>query len=73
MDPEAAAKAAAEAQAKHAVDPVRKPEDAVLFVPITANNASEHAYRLGIGKHLPRLSDKDEAALEGRYCRSQTP
>lgn len=44
-----------------------KVEDSVLFVPITANNAHEHAYRLG-RFHLPRLSDKDEAAMVERYC-----
>lgn len=43
-------------------------EDSALFVPITANNAFEHAYRLGFGFHLPRLSDKDSAALKERYC-----
>jgi hypothetical protein len=42
--------------------------DSLLFVPITANNSFEHAYRLNHGKHLPRLSDKDEAALKTRYC-----
>ena len=49
-----------------------RPDDAPLFIPITANNSFEHAYRLGQGKHLPGLSDKDRAALKGRYCGSQT-
>jgi len=42
--------------------------DSLMFVPITANNSFEHAYRLSHGFHLPRLSDKDGAALKGRYC-----
>jgi hypothetical protein len=45
-----------------------KPADSQMFVPITANNAHEHSYRLGAGFHLPRLSDKDEAAMKKRYC-----
>ena len=45
-----------------------KPENSLLFIPITANNAWEHSYRLGYGQHLPRLSDKDEAAVKKRYC-----
>jgi hypothetical protein len=44
-----------------------KVEDSAMFVPITANNAHEHAYRLG-RFHMPRLSDKDEAAMKTRYC-----
>lgn len=43
-------------------------QDSLMFVPITANNAFEHAYRLGSGFHLPRLSDKDKAAMKARYC-----
>ena len=39
-----------------------------MFVPITANNAGSHAYRLGRGKRLPSLSDKDKSALANRYC-----
>jgi hypothetical protein len=42
--------------------------DSLLFVPITANNAHEHGYRLSHGKHLPSLSDKDKGAVKGRYC-----
>lgn len=49
-----------------------KPEKSVMFIPITANNAWEHSYRLGAGFHLPRLSDKDEAAVKKRYCESRT-
>lgn len=45
-----------------------KPEDSRMFVPITANNAHEHAYRLGTGFHLPRLSDRDQSAVKKRYC-----
>ena len=46
----------------------RRVEDSSMFIPITANNAPEHAYRLGHGLFLPRLSDKDTAALLDRYC-----
>ena len=44
-----------------------KVADSAMFIPITANNAHEHAYRLGRFQ-MPRLSDKDEAALKERYC-----
>lgn len=47
-----------------------KSYDALTFVPITANNAVEHAYRLDQGKLLPGLSGKDSAALSSRYCPS---
>ena len=43
-------------------------QDSPMFVPITANNSFEHAYRLGHGLRLPGLSDKDTAALKKRYC-----
>lgn len=43
-------------------------EDSLMFVPITANNAPEHAYRMYHGKLLPGLSDKDSEALQNRYC-----
>ena len=43
-------------------------KDSRMFVPITANNSFEHAYRLGHGLRLPGLSDKDTAALKKRYC-----
>lgn len=46
-----------------------KVADSLMFVPITANNAFEHAYRLGRFQ-MPRLSDKDEAAMIDRYCPS---
>lgn len=42
--------------------------DAPAFVPITADNAPAHAYRLSQGLRLPTLSDKDRAALSVRYC-----
>lgn len=44
--------------------------DALIFVPITANNAFEHSGRLGQGKLLPGLTGKDSAALKKRYCPS---
>jgi len=43
-------------------------DESLMFVPITANNAHEHSYRLGIGKHLPSMSDKDRSVLKQRYC-----
>lgn len=49
----------------------RDPAQAMQFIPITAVNAPEHAYRLGQGLLLPQLSDKDRAALQERYCASR--
>ena len=46
----------------------RDKKSSSTFVPITADNAQSHGYRLEAGFLLPELSRKDAKALKAKYC-----
>lgn len=50
--------------------PIR--DEGPTFVSVMADNAPEHVDRLGQGRFLPALSEKDADALRQRYCEGPT-